>query len=146
MPLLAAASAASAASASDSAATLLGQHGGFSWWQTAGGLLLVFGLLVVFLKLLGRLHRQASHGRAEILSVWNLGPRREIQILRLDDEVHTIYRHDGAMVPLKREPLAAWQAAAQTSERAPQAAWSDLVGRFLPRGGDRSDASIAAKP
>lgn len=133
-----------AATVNEPAAALLGQHDGFSWWQTAGGLLIVFGLLVVFLKLLGRVHRRASHGRAEVLSVWNLGPRREVQILRLDDEVHTIYRHDGAMVTLKREPLAAWQATAQSADASGPASMHDALRRILPGAGRQPDPMVAA--
>jgi hypothetical protein len=45
-----------------------------------------------------------------VLTVWPLGPKREIQVLRLGADVHYVYRHDGAMVVLDRESLAAWEA------------------------------------
>ncbi len=85
-------------------------QGGTSWWQTMGGLLVVFGLLFLTLKLLGKINnnRSGSH-KASILAVWNLGPKREIQVLQLGDEVHYIYRHDGAMVPLKMQAVADWE-------------------------------------
>ena len=87
----------------------LSLSGGFSWWQSLGGLVLVFGLLLLCMRLLGRLQRSTSPSPAKLLAVWSVGPKREIQVLRLADEVHYIYRHDGAMVLLKHEDLAAWQ-------------------------------------
>jgi hypothetical protein len=83
---------------------------GGSWWQTVGGLVAVFALLLLSLKLLGRFQRRSGAARASVLTVWHLGPRREIQVLHLDDEVHYVYRHDGAMVVLQREAHAEWQA------------------------------------
>ena len=78
---------------------------GASWWQTVGGMLLVFGLLIVCLKYLGRFNKRRQGAEADLKAVWNLGPKREIQVLRLGDEVHYIYRHEAAMVLLKNEPL-----------------------------------------
>ena len=54
--------------------------------------LAVLALLVVFLKLLGRINRRMGGEEAGLEKVWPLGPRREIQVLRLGDEVHYIYR------------------------------------------------------
>ena len=51
-----------------------------------------------------------GQGQATVLAVWNLGPRREIQVLRLENEAHYIYRHDGAMVILKKTSLADYEA------------------------------------
>ena len=82
---------------------------GISWWQTIGGLVVVFGLLIVSLKLLGRWSRRSGGAETALLNVWHLGPRREIQVLRLMDEVHYVYRHDGAMVTLRTEPLAEFE-------------------------------------
>ena len=78
---------------------------GMSWWQTLGGLLAVFGLLLLSLKLLGKWNRRSGGADSSLLTVWHLGPKREIQVLRLGEQVHYIYRHDGAMVELKNEPL-----------------------------------------
>ncbi len=78
---------------------------GMSWWQTIGGLVAVFGLLVVFLKLLGKWNRRSGAAETSLLTVWHLGPKREIQVLRLGDQVHYVYRHDGAMVTLRTEAL-----------------------------------------
>ncbi len=105
---------------------------GVSWWQTVGGLAAVFALLLLFLKFLARMNRSGKVGQASMLSVWGLGPRREIQVLRLGEDVHYIYRHDGAMVLLRQETYAAWQAkGAETATEAPS---SGLLARLL---GDR---------
>lgn len=89
----------------------LASGSGNPWWQTLGGLLAVFGLLFLSLRLLARFNRAPRSGRAAVLAVWPLGPRREIQVLRLRDEVHYLYRHEGAMVELQRIPWSAYQAA-----------------------------------
>lgn len=88
-------------------ATFLGtaSESGISWWQTLGGLAAVFGLLLVSLKALGKWNRRSGASESSLLKVLHLGPKREIQILRVGDQVHYIYRHDGAMVALKTEPL-----------------------------------------
>lgn len=83
--------------------------GGFQLWQSLGGLALVFGLLILSLKLLGRFNRRHNPGQTSLLTVWHLGPKREIQVLRLGDDVHYIYRHEGSMVLLKQESFADWQ-------------------------------------
>lgn len=87
----------------------LGSGSGFNVWQSLGGLILVFGLLILSMKLLGRFNRNHNPGQSSILTIWHLGPKREIQILRLGDEIHYIYRHEGAMVLLKRESLQQWE-------------------------------------
>ncbi len=104
---------------------------GVSWWQTIGGLLAVFGLLMISLKFLSKLNRRSGAGQADLLTVWPLGPKREIQVLRLDDEVHYIYRFENAMVLLKQEPLADFERTRQAAktEGAPQG-----LKRFFPNG------------
>lgn len=77
---------------------------GGSWWRMIGGLALVFGLLFLCLKLLTRFGRRSGAAQARLLSVWHLGPRREVQVLRLGDEVSYLYRHESAMVLLRQEP------------------------------------------
>ena len=100
-----------------------GAGSGQPWWQTVGGLLAVFGLLLLSLRLLARFNRAPRSGRAAVLAVWPLGPKREIQVLRLGDEVHYLYRHDGAMVELQRTSWAAYQTAPErTGEEARGAA------------------------
>ena len=74
-----------------------------SWWRTIGGLIVVFGLLFLCLKLLARYGRKSGAAQARVLAVWPLGPRREIQVLRLGEGVSYVYRHDNAMVLLRQE-------------------------------------------
>lgn len=105
--------------------------GGSSWWQTLGGFVAVFGLLMLSLKLLSKWNRRQGSAEASLLTVWALGPKREIQVLRLGDEVHFIYRHESAMVLLKQSPLAEFEAGRQASAREPgTAGWQ----RFFPQG------------
>ncbi len=90
---------------------------GASWWQTIGGLLVVFGLLMLSLKLLGRFNRNRAGGNASLLAVWQLGPKREIQVLKLFDTVHYIYRHEGGLVELKQQPLAQYHVAVRQPDQ-----------------------------
>jgi hypothetical protein len=101
----------------------------FSWWQAVGGTVAVFALLMVFLRLLGRWQRPPNRGNAALLDTWVLGPRREIQILRLHNEVHYIYRHEAALVLLQKEDLASFQA--QYPPRAHRS--TPWLGNFLSR-------------
>jgi flagellar biogenesis protein FliO len=81
---------------------------GPSYWQVGAALAAVLGLLVVVLKLLQRWQGAAGAGEAvRLLSVRRLGPRRELQVLQVGAKVHTIYRHDSAMVLLDSAPAAA---------------------------------------
>ena len=105
--------------------------GGVSWWQTMGGLMAVFGLLMVSLKLLGKYNRRNGGTDANLLTVWALGPKREIQVLRLGDDVHYIYRHESAMVLLKQEPLAEFE---RTREQAVASGDAQGLKRFFPKG------------
>ncbi len=107
---------------------------GFNLWQTLGGLILVFGLLILCLKLLGKWNRRSSQGESSLLTVWALGPKREIQVLRLGSEVHYIYRHEGSMVLLKQESLEEWEAQ-QAAPVRPQAAagWPGFLGQLGAR-------------
>lgn len=83
--------------------------GGGTWWRTMGGLAIVFGLLFLCLKLLARYGKRAGSAQARVLTVWHLGPRREIQVLRLGDDVSYVYRHENAMVMLKQESWDAYR-------------------------------------
>ncbi len=105
--------------------------GGVSWWQTMGGLIAVFGLLMVSLKFLGKLNRRSGDATANVLTVWQLGPKREIQVLRLGDEVHYIYRHESAMVLLKQEPLVEFE---RTRAEAETGDHEQGLKRFFPKG------------
>jgi hypothetical protein len=104
---------------------------GISLWQTAGGLVLVFGLLIVSLKFLGKFQRRSAHAQATVLAVWNLGPRREIQVLRLENEAHYIYRHDGAMVILKKTSFTEWEAE-NARPSSPAAKAGGMLGKLFP--------------
>ncbi len=76
-----------------------------SWWKLAGAFLLVFALLIGFLKLLGRLQRGAGGDEASLLKVHSLGPRRGVEVLRCGGTVYTLYRNDQSMVLLSEEPF-----------------------------------------
>ena len=76
-----------------------------SWWKLLGALLLVFALLIGFLKLLGRLQRGSGGAEAALLKVHALGPRRGVEVLRCGETVYTLYRHDQSMVLLSEEPF-----------------------------------------
>jgi hypothetical protein len=104
--------------AAEQASPSAGGGADFSWWRAAGGTLAVFALLVICLQLLRRLGRAARHGEAALLAVWPLGPHREIQVLRLRDRVHYLYRHEGALVALAEEPLEAYRAASAAARSA----------------------------
>ena len=106
---------------------------GMSWWQTLGGLAVVFGLLLVSLKLLGRWNRRTGASESSLLTVWHLGPKKDIQVLRLEDQVHYIYRHDGAMVVLQTERLADYDGKRESvSAGSSGAGWRDNLTRNLP--------------
>lgn len=87
------------------------QSTGPAWWQAVGALAVVLALLLVSLRLLSRWHRPAGRDEAALVAVWSLGPRREIQLVRLRDEVHYIYRHEGGLVVLSRQPWDSYRAA-----------------------------------
>jgi len=114
-----------------------------SFWQVAGALLTVLGLLVVALKVLNRFQRQQGSDRTRILQVRRLGPRRELEVLQVDDDVYTLYRHDGGLAVLKCEAEAAYRARADADAPAPSAT---ILGRKLRAmaaaagGGTRSPA------
>jgi hypothetical protein len=106
---------------------------GMSWWQTLGGLAVVFGLLLVSLKLLGRWNRRTGAAESSLLTVWPLGPKKEIQVLRLEDQVHYIYRHDGAMVVLQTERLTDFENKRNhVPSGKPVAGWRDTLTGNLP--------------
>jgi flagellar biogenesis protein FliO len=110
---------------------------GASWWQTLGGMLVVFTLLILSLKALGRFQRRGGRSHAAVLDVWHLGPKREIQILQMGQDVHYVYRHDNAMVLLKQMTLAEHRrehGAPQADDAAPAAAggWLARARSWLP--------------
>ncbi len=109
------------------------QPGDPSWWKLAGAFLLVFALLIVFLKILGRQQRGGGGAEASLLRVHSLGPRRGVEVLRCGETVYTLYRSDQAMVLLDQEPFDPQRHDATTP--APSlAGWLDRL-----RGNDRPD-------
>ncbi|MBU0742398.1 hypothetical protein KKG45_06250 [bacterium] len=81
------------------------QPGAPSWWKLIGAFLIVFALLIVFLKLLGRMQRGGGGTEASLLRIHALGPRRSVEVLRCGETVYTLYRSDQAMVLLSQEPF-----------------------------------------
>lgn len=105
-----------------------------SWWKLVGALVLVFALLIGFLKVLGRLQRGTGGSEASLLKVHALGPRRGVEVLRCGETVYTLYRNDQSMVLLSEEPFdpARHEVRPQTSALA---GWLDrLRGREHPAG------------
>jgi len=111
----------------------LSMGSGGSLWQAFAGMAVVFGLLMLFLKLLGRINKTRGSVESSVEAVWHLGPKREIQVLRLGESVHYIYRHEGSMVVLKEEPLAEFQAnhKKEKEEGNSQAPWKKLLGNKI---------------
>jgi hypothetical protein len=77
---------------------------GISIWQSAGAVLIVFALLVMVLRFLGRWQQRSGQDQTSLLRVVPLGHRRELHVLRLKDHVHYVYRQEGALLHLEREP------------------------------------------
>ena len=103
--------------------------GGASWWKLAGALLVVFALLILFLKVLGRLQRGGASGDVSLLRVHALGPRRGVELLRCGSTVYTLYRNDQSMVLLSEEAFD--PAKHETDKQAPGVL--GLLGRRKPR-------------
>lgn len=74
-----------------------------SWWKLGGAFLLVFALLVLFLKFVGRLQKGGHAADASLLRVQSLGPRRSLEYLRCGDSVYTLYRSEQSMALLAQE-------------------------------------------
>ena len=106
--------------------------GGFSWWQAIGATLLVLALLVLLLKLLQRLQRPSAAGPASVETIMPLGPRREIEVIRLGDRVHYVYRREGALAVLREESLEDFRASAP--EAPADAPWRGWLNRIFGRG------------
>lgn len=102
------------------------QNTGPSWWQAVGALVAVLALLLICLRLLSRWQRPPGRDEAALVAVWPLGPRREIQIVRLRDEVHYVYRHEGGLVVLDRESWDRYRTAKVTARPA-SGPWQRLL-------------------
>ncbi len=103
--------------------------GALAWLKPVGGLVVVFTLLLLFLKLLGRFQGGRSGAAAAMIAVHAVGPRRAVELLRCGDEVFTLYRHDQSVVLLDRAPY-------DPARHAPQAPALPVVGlpdRLLDR-------------
>ncbi len=115
---------------------------GFGWWRAVGGTLVVFALLVLFLRFLARWQGTGPRRLAGVVAVLPLGPRREIEVVRLRDRVHYVYRREGSLVALGEEPFADWErAAADDAQLAVPAAAGGWLARLrgAARGGRPSD-------
>jgi hypothetical protein len=84
----------------------LSSLGDGGWLRAAGGTILVLVLLVFSLRLLRRWPGVRRSDSARVEAVWPLGFRREIHVVRLEDEVHYVYRNEQGLVLLRREPWA----------------------------------------
>jgi len=116
---------------------------GPSYWQVGAALVAVLGLLVVLLKGLQRWQGASQQSAdAQLLSVRRLGPRRELQILRVGEQVHTIYRHESAMVLLETASSADHEAARPE----PAAAQPSLPRRLMTLVAAAGGASRRASP
>jgi flagellar biogenesis protein FliO len=93
-------------------------------------MLAVFVLLLLFLRFLGRFHRGQKHSEASLLEVWPLGPRREIQLIRLRDRIHYVYRHEGALVLLDQEAFATYRVTHPSRSQRSPVAWAKLLNRL----------------
>jgi len=114
--------------------TSLGGGSQGSVWQAIGGMAVVFGLLLLFMKLLGKLNRRGGNADTSVVAVWHLGPKREIQVLRLGEMVHYIYRHEGSMVVLKEESHDKFLEAHKQDKPDDQALmpWKKILGNKMP--------------
>ncbi len=101
------------------------------WGKLVGAFLLVFALLFVFLKVLGRMQRGGGSADVSLLRVQSLGPRRSLEFLRCGDQVFKLYRSEQSMVLLEQEPYDPVQHATPAANPA-LSGWLDKL-----RGGSR---------
>jgi hypothetical protein len=119
-------------------------NSGFPLWQTLGATVVVVALLLLFLRLLSRLPGAGPRGAAEVLAVWPLGPKREIQVLRLREAVHFVYRQDGGLVLLETGSLADYRAEHPVAAGRPRPGiLGGLAGRLLSLAGSRDGSRTA---
>jgi flagellar biogenesis protein FliO len=105
--------------------------GGVAWLKLVGGLVVVFTLLLLFLKLLGRFQGGRPGAAAALVAVHAVGPRRAVELLRCGDEVFTLYRHEQTVVLLDRAPYDP----ARHAPPAPALPVGGLIDRLLGRRG-----------
>ena len=107
-------------------------------WQVFAALAGVLALLVLVLRGLQRWQPgQRQDARVRLLSVQRLGPRRELQVLRVGDEVHTLYRQEGAMVVLSSRTWNGWSEA-QSAAAAPAISWKPRLRALVAAAGGRT--------
>jgi hypothetical protein len=104
---------------------------GASWWRLIGSFLLVAGMLVLTLKLLTRWQVGRAPGEFKLLEVSPLGPKRSVERLRYRDEELVIYRSEGAMLLVDRQPAPPED---PTGEGPAPANLSDLMKKLTGRG------------
>jgi hypothetical protein len=113
-------------------------------WQVFAALAGVLALLILVLRGLQRWQPgQRPDARVRLLSVQRLGPRRELQVLRVGDEVHTLYRQEGAMVVLGSRSWDSWSAVQDTAAT-PAINWKPRLRALVAVAGGR--AREAASP
>jgi flagellar biogenesis protein FliO len=126
------------------------QSGGFSWWQAVGALLVVFALLLLVLRLLARWQSGSGLQALRLLKIVPLGRGRELQILRLRDRVHYVYRQDGGLVLLETESYAAYRSSApsqETEATGPLAALRERIAALVHAEPDHADtAALGEEP
>ncbi|MFO7653889.1 MAG: flagellar biosynthetic protein FliO [Candidatus Krumholzibacteriia bacterium] len=130
------------------AAALLDTAGG-GWWRAMAGMAVVFGLLVICLRLLRRWPGARGSGAARVEAIWPLGPRREIHVVRLGDEIHYVYRNEQGLALLRREPWEAYRAArpVETGPTGrPVAGARSLLASWLRRASEFRAAAAASSP
>ena len=109
------------------------------WWRAAAGMIVVGVLLVLCLRFLRRWPGARGHDAARVEAVWPLGPRREIHVVRLGDEVHYVYRNEQGMVLLRHE---SWDAFRKTHAGLRAGAAAPLLSGSLRSLWHRADAVI----
>ena len=103
---------------------------GIAWWKLIGGCLADFALLLLFLRLLGRLQGAGRGGEAALLGVHGVGPGRTIERFRWRESVYTVYRQDKSLVLLEKEP---YHAEEHGSAKPAVSALAGRVAGWLPR-------------
>lgn len=112
-------------------------------WQVFAALAGVLALLILVLRALQRWQPgQRPDARVRLLSVQRLGPRRELQVLRVGDEVHTLYRQEGAMVLLGSRSWDSWSSVQDTAAT-PAINWKPSLRALVAVAGGRGrDAAL----
>jgi hypothetical protein len=125
----------------------LGGDSGPALWQAGAALAAVLALLILVLRLLQRWQPgQRGDAAVRLLANRRLGPRRELQVLRVGDEVHTLYRQEGAMVLLKTESWESWSRARVAAPVPPRGLAPRLLALAARAGGAPRNAPAVPDP